>query len=169
MQIRNNIKHARKLARHIIANKLTPVFDLDGVLLDATHRQNCNPDGTLNLELYRKNSTPELIAKDKDLALLEAVKILNAAKVRYHVLTARVPCKSTLKRLETAGIRPKSIMGRNGETDHRRDHELKGGHLLKSFSTRARKRMVLIDDNEKNCQTARACGLQSVHVPFKGH
>jgi len=169
MQIVNSKRSAKQLARHIIAKKITPVFDLDGVLIDATHRQNTHPDGTLNLEHYRENSTAEKIARDSELPLLHTIELLNEAGIRYHVCTARVPCKNTKNWLTQRNVKPARIMGRAGESDHRRDHELKGHHFLKSFSTRQRTKMVLIDDNEKNCQTARSCGLSSVHVPFRGH
>lgn len=167
--LKNNSKNARKLALHIIKNKLTPVFDLDGVLIDARHRQNTNEDGTLNLELYRINSTAKMIAKDKALPLLETVRILNAQNVKYHVCTARVICKNVKKWLDENQINPVKLMGRANNLDKRKDSIIKGTHFLGGFSVYSRRRMVLIDDNEKNCDTANACGLQSIHVTFKGH
>lgn len=169
MKVKNTLRAARQLAKHFIKEKTIPVFDLDGVLFDASHRQVCNPDGTLNLAEYRKNSTAKKIALDRNLPLIRAVKMLNEAGVKYHVCTARVACKHTRKLLADREIKPASIMARNGDGDTRRDFELKGSHFLKSFSTRQRKKMVLIDDNAKNCETARACGMQSIHVPFEGH
>ena len=168
MQIRNTKKSAKSLARILIKQKLVPVFDLDGVLIDASHRQNCNPDGSLNLKAYRKNSTAEKIALDKTLPLIEAINILNAEKIKYHVCTARVACEFTRKLLADNNINPVSIMARNGDNDTRRDYELKSSHLLK-FGFRERRNMVLIDDNQANCKAARDCDLQSVHVPFDGH
>ena len=47
------------------------VFDLDGTTIDSTHRQITNPDGTLNLDLWRHNSTRSKIFKDKLLPLGE--------------------------------------------------------------------------------------------------
>ena len=54
-----------------------PVFDIDGVLFDATHRQATLPDGSLNLEKYRELATPENIAKDRPLPLIGAAPLHN--------------------------------------------------------------------------------------------
>ena len=40
------------------------VFDLDGTVIDSSHRQITNKDGTLNLDLWRHNSTRSKIFKD---------------------------------------------------------------------------------------------------------
>jgi len=41
------------------------VFDLDGVLVDSSHRYRNKSDGTLDIEYWLKNRTPEKIAQDK--------------------------------------------------------------------------------------------------------
>ena len=41
------------------------VYDLDGVLVDSSHRYRNNPDGTIDLEYWLANRVPEKIAKDK--------------------------------------------------------------------------------------------------------
>ena len=49
----------------LLDQSIIPIFDLDGVVIDATHRQAIHPDGSLNLEMYRKLSTAANIAKDQ--------------------------------------------------------------------------------------------------------
>ena len=167
--IKNTRRAARELARAIIETGAFPQFDLDGVLLNASHRQACHPDGSLNLLKYRENSTPENIALDKEMALIETISILNVHRIKYNVITARVACPSTLARLESAGIRPSIVMARNGEQDRRRDYQLKTDHLVSKFSRRERENMLLIDDNLANCQAVIEIGLKAIHVPFEGH
>jgi FMN phosphatase YigB (HAD superfamily) len=180
--IKNTRQAAIDLALAIMASGKTACFDLDGVLLDATHRQNvftaqdvtnglCSPDdiGALNIDKYRENSTAEKIAQDKTLAMIEAVHILNRNKVKYHVLTARIDCVNTSKLLFNSGILPALTMARQGENDYRRDDELKVSHLLKRFDIRERENMVLIDDNKRNLEAVKHIGLQAIHVPFEGH
>ena len=47
------------------------IFDLDGTVIDSTHRKATKPDGTLDLDHWRENSTPEMIAKDSLLPLAD--------------------------------------------------------------------------------------------------
>jgi len=35
------------------------IFDLDGTIIDSSHRQATLPDGTLNLPAWIENSTPK--------------------------------------------------------------------------------------------------------------
>ena len=169
LKIKNTSKQARSLAASIIESGIVPCWDLDGVLLNATHRQICKPDGSLDLDKYRENSTAEKIAMDKSLALLEAIDILNANNVPYHVVTARVACRHTLALLEDRNIKPLHIMARSGEHDNRKDAHLKSTHLTANFSLRQRENMVLIDDNLANCDSAIALSMRSIHVPFEGN
>ena len=180
--ITNTRASAIDLALAIMASGKTACFDLDGVLIDATHRQNvytaqdvtqglCGLDdiGALNLNKYRENSTADKIAQDKALAMIEAVHILNRNKVQYHVLTARINCVNTSKLLFNNGITPALTMARLGENDNRRDDDLKVSHLLKRFDIRQRENMLLIDDNQRNLHAVKQIGLQAIHVPFVGH
>lgn len=179
--LHNTHQNARLLAVNIIQSGVVPCFDLDGVLIDASHRQNvynkadyiagrCSSSdiGVLNLSKYRENSTAEKIARDQAMPLLAAVKILNQNNIGYHVVTARVACMNTRKLLLNMGITPLSIMSRESEQDHRRDARLKTDHLVK-FDQRQRENMMLIDDNKKNCLAVQAIGLKAIHVPFEGH
>lgn len=40
------------------------IFDLDGTLIDSSHRQLTDSDGKLDLDHWREHSTPEKIARD---------------------------------------------------------------------------------------------------------
>lgn len=169
LKIHNTSAQARALATSIINSGITCAWDLDGVLLDARHRQLTLSDGSLDLIAYRANSTAEKIAQDKTLALIEAIQILNIAKVPYHVITARVACANTLALLAKHNINPVSVMARQGEEDQRKDHDLKTYHLLNNFSQRQRENMLLIDDNLNNCQAVKQIGLKAINVLYTGH
>jgi len=41
------------------------IFDLDGTTIDSSHRQATKADGTLDLQAWFKNATPEKIHDDK--------------------------------------------------------------------------------------------------------
>lgn len=169
IKIQNTQLHAISLVRFFVENNITPIFDIDGVLADASHRQICNPDGSLNLEKYREMSTAEYIAKDKELPLIEAIKLLNDLEVNYHVCTARVACENTVNWLQSKGINPIRLMARDGEEDTRKDYELKTDKIAMHFTPSQREKMALIDDNIANCEAAKNLGLKAFHVPFFGH
>ncbi len=167
--LQNTKLSARKLATSLIQSGTVPVFDADGVFLDATHRQICNPDGSLNLDKYREMSTREYVMKDKALPLIEAIHILQKNEVAFHICTARVACENTLALLESLNVKPKSIMARRDDNDSRRDYILKTDHLKSKFSDSERANMVLIDDNMANCEAVQKINMQAINVPFEGH
>lgn len=165
MIIDNNLQAASVL-KHWFAQRpdLVPVFDLDGVILDAGHRIDLLPCGTLDLDKYRANTTAENVALDRDLPLISVVHWLNAANRPYHVATARVLCEHTRARLAASHIRPVMAMGRNGHTDHRGDALLKVSHFEALIPPDQLARHVLIDDLVSNCIAAERLGMLSVNV-----
>ena len=56
------------------------IFDLDGTTIDSSHRQNTLPDGSLNLDAWVRNNTPEKIARDSLLPMAESWKTINRQK-----------------------------------------------------------------------------------------
>tara|TARA_Y100001963_G_scaffold150483_1_gene231652 strand:+ start:120 stop:653 length:534 start_codon:yes stop_codon:yes gene_type:complete len=146
-----------------------PVFDLDGVAIDATHRQICNPDGSLNLAKYREMSTAEHISKDKELPMLYAMQRFSDLGKPFFVCTARVLCVNTRQWLQLRGVNPTHIFSRDGESDHRRDYLLKQDKLTEAFTRSELKRAYLVDDNEANCKMAAGLGMAALHMPFDGH
>tara|TARA_R100000008_G_C3583251_1_gene170140 strand:+ start:211 stop:750 length:540 start_codon:yes stop_codon:yes gene_type:complete len=71
-------------------DKKVVVFDLDGTVIDSTHRTPNNPDGTLDLQGYYKNRTRENIFKDTLLPLADLMRE-KFKSGQYHVVicTAR--------------------------------------------------------------------------------
>ena len=179
IKLKNTRSNALQLAATLTVSKRVPVFDMDGVFADARHRQICKPDGSLDLDKYRENSTVEKIARDSPLPMIETLQMLSELGVDYHICTARVVCTGTEKWLENHGITPKSIMSRcpdrvNTETgervsDTRKDFKLKETHLRSRFHAHDLEKMVLIDDNLANCRMAERNGMLAINVPFIGH
>jgi FMN phosphatase YigB (HAD superfamily) len=65
------------------------IFDLDGTVIDSSHRYTANADGTLDLAAWIEKCTPELIAKD---SLLPLARFMRQAYRNHTVIvcTARV-------------------------------------------------------------------------------
>ena len=66
------------------------IFDLDGTVIDSSHRALANADGSINLDHWRENSTAKMIAKDKLLLLAKGWKEINRKHHTIVVMTARV-------------------------------------------------------------------------------
>ena len=80
------------------------IFDLDGTTIDSSHRQNTLPDGSLNLDAWVRNNTPEKIARDSLLPMAESWKTINRQNHQIVIMTARVIGKADLKFLADNGL-----------------------------------------------------------------
>ena len=66
------------------------IFDLDGTVIDSSHRALANADGSIDLNHWRENSTAEMIAKDKLLPLANGWRSIDRSRHQIVVMTARV-------------------------------------------------------------------------------
>lgn len=65
------------------------IFDLDGTVIDTSHRYRNKPCGTIDLDYWFANSTPEMIAKDRLLPLADKWREYKAQGHTIIVCTAR--------------------------------------------------------------------------------
>lgn len=65
------------------------IFDLDGTVVDTSHRYRNKPCGNIDLDFWFANSTPEMIAKDALLPLAATWKALYNIGHKIIVCTAR--------------------------------------------------------------------------------
>jgi hypothetical protein len=164
LTIYNTESGAKELCQFISREKVTPIFDIDGVIADASHRISLNPDGSLDLEHYRSNTTAEQVAKDKTLPIYGAVNFCNVSGIGYSIATARVLCKHSFNWLFNKRINPFIAWCRDGESDKRKDYVLKTDHFKADIPEYLRSNYCLIDDNLDNCIAAKEMGLKAVHV-----
>lgn len=112
------------------------VFDIDGVLVDSSHRYRNLPDGTIDLAYWLENNTPEQIAKDKLLPL--SITYRNAiSHPDYYVIiaTARQAGDADFEYIrEKLGFPQHMIYRKPG--DHRPDWLLKLSALRKLLNLR---------------------------------
>ena len=107
------------------------IFDLDHTTIDSSHRQNTLPDGSLNLDAWRENSTPEMIARDSLLPLGEQWRDISPEFTgQIAIITARVMGAADLQYLDDNGLAYDYIYSRN-EGDSTPDYELKRIALYK--------------------------------------
>lgn len=163
-----NTNHtAKRLLAHLLENpQIIPVWDLDGVLLDASHRIDLRPDGSLDLDKYRANTTHDNVMKDRNLPLMSVIHALNELERPYYVATARVLCQHSQALLRQRAIRPVAAISR-GETDYRKDWDLKVAGIHNTFSINQFKDILLIDDCPSNCDSfINALGANAINIDY---
>jgi hypothetical protein len=94
------------------------IFDLDGTVIDSSHRTRFLADGSLDLAYWQANATPRKIAAD---TLLPLAKQMQSAYARGNCLvmvcTARVMSASDYLFLDMHGLQYHAITSRReGET-----------------------------------------------------
>jgi len=144
------------------------IFDLDHTIVDSSHRQATRPDGSLDLDHWREQSTPAMIERDTLLPLAnEWRKLLRKKDAKIIVCTARVMGPSDYFYFGSRGLFAETIISRR-EGDRTADDLLKlrslkryaaeNGMSWKRFCSQA----MMFDDNLNVINTLTNHGL-TVH------
>tara|TARA_B110000483_G_scaffold225137_1_gene284531 strand:+ start:527 stop:1006 length:480 start_codon:yes stop_codon:yes gene_type:complete len=141
------------------------IFDLDGTAIDSSHRQNTLPDGSLNLDAWRENSTPEMVARDTLLPVGEGWKAGLTGKIA--IITARVLTHADYAFLRNNGLHYDFIYSRP-EGDNTPDDQLKRLALYQLAKDVGRSMVYLrqfaifFDDNASVRKMADKLGIATV-------
>ena len=142
------------------------IFDLDHTVIDSSHRQATLPDGSLDLDHWRENSTAGMIRRDKLLPLARAWREQFARGNEIVVCTARVIGQADMDYLANAGLHFDAILSRQ-EGDRTPDAELKL-RMLKRYAMTKRgswKRFcafsIMFDDNQSVIETMNTNGIKT--------
>lgn len=100
------------------------IFDLDGTVIDSSHRQLNKPCGSIDLAHWRENCTPEKIAQDKVLPLARAMRQLYAAGHTIIICTSRIMQEADFNFLRDNDL-PFHVALHRDETDNRSCAEMK--------------------------------------------
>lgn len=139
------------------------IFDLDGTVIDSSHRQNTLPDGSLDLEHWLENNTHEKIMGDSLLPLAEHMRLVKAAGHKVIVCTARSPHETNHIFLDKHELLYDVFLSR-GSNDMRGDAELKVQLLEEYFASEGYKSVadacaIMYDDNLKVIAAMRSIGI----------
>lgn len=141
------------------------IFDLDGTVIDSSHRHATLPCGALDLAHWIENSTEEKIFKDSLLPLAASMRKAYASGHHVVICTARVMGEADKAFLANNGLRYHALLcRREGETC--RDGTLKT-RLLSVYMNRLQSRMarvgfgdcIMFDDNREVLQAMRELGI----------
>ena len=141
------------------------IFDLDHTVVDSSHRQATRPDGSLDLDHWRENSTAKLIERDTLLPLAhEWRKIQRKGKSKIIVCTARVMGPADYFYFGSRGLFAETIISRR-EGDRTPDDLLKLRGLKRYAAEhgiswrRFCNTSIVFDDNSSVLQTLGANGM----------
>ena len=140
------------------------IFDLDGTIIDSSHRQMVKPDGTLDLAKWFENATAEMIFDDKVLPLATQVRRRQKAGDYTIVCTARNMQDADFEFLQNAGICPDKIISRP-TGNNTPDGELKAKQLNSFLSLKqfAKANKVMFDDADSVRSKLRKIGIAVIH------
>ena len=126
------------------------VFDLDGTVICSAHRYRNLPNGSIDLDYWRKNCTPDKIALDSLLPLAGTMKRLYDRHTIV-VCTARMLQDDDFQFLADNDLRYHAILYR-AEDDFRADCAMKVSLLNQYFKSEGYARashanVIMYDDN----------------------
>ena len=140
------------------------IFDLDGTVIDSTHRHATLPDGSIDLVHWRENATPEKIARDGLLPLARVMRDLHSAGHHIIVCTARFMSLADLHFLGDNDLPYHALLSRAVD-DCRPDADMKEELLRTYFANRDLRLGVdieplMFDDNRKVMARMISIGVQ---------
>lgn len=143
------------------------IFDLDGTVIDSSHRQATKPDGTLNLDHWFENATPEKIAEDKVLPLATQIRRRSKAGDFTIICTARTLGFADFEFLAEHGLCVDKIISRPAG-NMEADGKLKAKQLASLFNLKQFQiaNKVMFDDAPSVRSSLRKLGI-AVICPTK--
>ena len=145
------------------------IFDLDGTVIDSSHRQNTRPDGSLDLARWIENNTVEKILADSLLPLAEKMRSVRSVKDTVAVITARVIQDADLAFLKRNDLKFDYLYSR-AEGNHTPDDLLKKRAILKlarklqRSMNWMRKNAIFFDDNLEVLGMMESMGIKTVNA-----
>lgn len=140
------------------------IFDLDGTVIDSSHRFTGTATGKIDLEKWIADSTRENIFKDSLLPLAKFMKALMKANKIVWICTARNMSENDFDFLAHHGIKAKTILCRK-QGDHRADAEMKTAKLKRLFNLKQFQNMekIMFDDNKIIQKELKKIGINTLH------
>ena len=140
------------------------IFDLDGTVVDSSHRFTGTAEGKVDLAKWIEDSTRENIFKDSLLPLAKFMKALMKANQNVWICTARNMSKDDFDFLAENGIKAKTILCRK-DGDHRADAEMKTAKLKRLFNLKQfqNAEKIMFDDNKSIQKEMPKIGINCLH------
>jgi len=145
------------------------IFDLDGTVIDSSHRQNTRPDGSLDLAHWIENNTVEKILADSLLPLAEKMRSVRSTKDTVAVITARVIQDADLAFLKRNNLKFDYLysraQGNNSPDDLLKKRAiLKLARKLQRSMNWMRKNAIFFDDNLEVLGMMDSMGIKTINA-----
>jgi len=145
------------------------IFDLDGTVIDSSHRQNTRPDGSLDLAHWIENNTVDKILADSLLPLAEKMRSVRSVKDTVAVITARVIQDADLAFLKRHNLKFDYLYSRaqgNNTPDDllKRRAILRLAKKLQRSMAWMRKNTVFFDDNLEVLGIMESMGIKTINA-----
>ena len=139
------------------------ILDLDGTIIDSSHRQATLADGTLDIANWLQNATPEKIFGDSVLPLAQQVNKRGKRGDFVLVCTARNMTDADFEFLMDNGINPDKIISRP-IGNNTPDGELKANQLKRLFNLKQfqKANKVMFDDAPTVRSSLRKIGVTCI-------
>lgn len=142
--------------------KVFHVFDLDGTVIDSSHRQAAKPCGAFDLEHWREHSTPEKIFQDTLLPRAHSMRRQYYSGNYVIICTARIMSEADFQFLDRHSLFADAVLFRpDGCNDA--DADLKEYMLDEFFDgmdlTLDNERVVMYEDNLSVIERMRKRGV----------
>lgn len=147
------------------------IYDMDGTLVDSSHRFRINEHGKIDLQYWIDNCTPEKIAQDTLLPLAEQYKAQLADPEIYVVIaTARFMQDADFAYIRDVLGQPDKIVYRHAKNNHMKGADMKiaGLRFIKNLKQFANKACTFYEDNlEYLYPVASYLNANPVYIPSK--
>lgn len=140
------------------------IFDLDGTVIDSTHRQATKADGSLDLDHWFENNTAHKIMADSLLPLADSMRALMAAGHKIVICTARAIQPADKLFLAFNRLAYDALLHReigNMESDASLKIRLLEEYFIgEGFNNAAQAKAIMFDDNLKVIDAMRSIGIK---------
>jgi phosphoglycolate phosphatase-like HAD superfamily hydrolase len=140
------------------------IFDLDGTVIDSTHRQATKADGSLDLDHWFENNTQEKILRDSLLPLADSMRALMAAGHKIVICTARAVQDADKLFLAVNRLPYHALLHRemgNMESDASLKIRLLEQYFIaEGFNNAAEAKALMFDDNLKVIDAMLSIGIK---------
>lgn len=147
-----------------IIKKLVVAFDLDGTIIDATHRGRKKENGEWDIEYWLEQATYENIMNDRLMPLFEVYREFQKTGHTLICVTARNLRKNDLLYFEKHNITFDKIIHRDGSEEL--DHQLKDSGLQKYFKESGLIPYIAFDDKEDNLKVFDKYGFRTFNANY---
>lgn len=144
--------------------KLVIAWDLDGTLIDSSHRTAYMEDGSYNIENWKNKSIPEYINKDSLLPLSEMYFEFKKTGFTQICVTARDMTSYDFDYLKNKGLEFSLVLHRKDSEEL--DYVLKDKKLQDFFKEKGRIPFMAFDDKDANLDVFDKYGFRTFHAVY---